>query len=120
VDRVPSRARYGSYAWAYDLLIGHLVSRVKMRVSPSVLGALRAGPSMLARRLTTILPSMTLAEALQTTRMHRVASLTDDRLALVTTRPFRAPPHPITEVGVIVGGQVPLPGEGSRAHPGVL
>jgi magnesium chelatase family protein len=63
---------------------------------------------------------MTLAEALETTRIHRVASLTDDRLALVTTRPFRAPPHPITEVGVIVGGQVPMPGTGSRAHHGVL
>jgi hypothetical protein len=63
---------------------------------------------------------MTLADALETPRMHRVASLTDDRLALVTTRPFRAPPHPITEVGVIVGGQVPMPGAGSRAHHGVL
>jgi magnesium chelatase family protein len=78
------------------------------------------GTSRLARHLTTILPSMTLAEALETTRMHRAASLTDDRLALVTTLPFRAPPHPITEVGVIGGGQVPMPGEGSRAHHGVL
>jgi len=49
---------------------------------------------MLARRLTTILPAMTLAEAIETTRIHRVAGLTGDRTALVTTRPCRArPPH---------------------------
>jgi predicted ATPase with chaperone activity len=47
---------------------------------------------MLARRLTTILPAMSLAEALETTRIHSVAGLTGDRTALVTTRPFRAPP----------------------------
>jgi magnesium chelatase family protein len=63
---------------------------------------------------------MTLAEALETTGMHRVASLTDDRLALVTTCPFRALPHPITEVGVTVGCPVPLPGEVPLAHHGVL
>src|SRR5262245_2343379 len=74
---------------------------------------------MLARRLTTILPAMTLAEALETTRLHRVAGLTGDRTALVTTRPFRAPQHPISDVGRIGGGQVPLPGEGSLAHHGV-
>jgi magnesium chelatase family protein len=50
---------------------------------------------MLARRLTTILPAMTLAEALDTTRIHRVAGLTGDRTALATTRPFRAPHHTI-------------------------
>jgi magnesium chelatase family protein len=51
---------------------------------------------MLARRLTTILPAMTLAEAIETTRIHRVAGLTGDRTALVTTRPCRAPsPYPL-------------------------
>src|SRR5262249_29608533 len=75
---------------------------------------------MLARRLTTILPAMTLAEAIETTRIHRVAGLTGDRTALVTTRPFRAPHHPISDVGLIGGGPVPLPGEGSRARHGVL
>jgi magnesium chelatase family protein len=49
---------------------------------------------MLARRLTTILPDMTLPEALDTTRIHRVAGLTGDRTAVVTTRPFRAPTTP--------------------------
>jgi magnesium chelatase family protein len=75
---------------------------------------------MLARRLTTILPAMTLAEAIETTRIHRVAGRTDDRMKVVTTRPCRAPPHTISAVGLTGGGQVPLPGEVSRAHHGVL
>jgi magnesium chelatase family protein len=74
---------------------------------------------MLARRLTTILPALTLAEAMETTRIHSVAGLTGDRMALVTTRPGRAPHHIISDVGLISGGQVPLPGEGSLAHHGV-
>jgi magnesium chelatase family protein len=75
---------------------------------------------MLARRLTTILPAMTLAEAIETTRIHRVAGLTGARTAFVTTRPFRAPHHTISDVGLIGGGQVPMPGEVSLAHHGVL
>jgi hypothetical protein len=56
------------------------------------------------------------AEALETTRIHGVASRTGARTSLVTTRPCRAPPHPIADVGWIGGGQVPRPGEGSLAH----
>ena len=74
---------------------------------------------MLARRLTTMLPAMSLAEAIETTRIHSVAGLTGDRTALVTTRPFRAPHHTISDAGLIGGGHVPQPGAGSRAHPGV-
>ena len=55
---------------------------------------------MLARRLTTLLPMMTEAEALETTRIHRVAGLTSGRTAVVTTRPFRAPHHTISDVGL--------------------
>ena len=75
---------------------------------------------MLARRLTTILPAMTLAEAMETMRLHRVAGLTGDRTALVTTGPCRAPHHTISDVGLIGGGHVPMPGEVSLAHNGVL
>ena len=75
---------------------------------------------MLARRLTTMLPAMSLAEALETTRMHRVAGLTGARTAVVTTRPFRAPHHTLSDVGLIGGGQVPRPGEVSLAHHGML
>jgi magnesium chelatase family protein len=75
---------------------------------------------MLARRLTTILPAMTLPEALETTRIHRVAGRTGDRLAWVTTHPCRAPHHTISAVGLIGGGHVPMPGAVSLAHNGVL
>jgi magnesium chelatase family protein len=56
---------------------------------------------MLARRFTTILPDMTLAEAIETTRIHSVAGLTGGRTAVVTARPFRAPHHTISDVGLI-------------------
>jgi magnesium chelatase family protein len=63
---------------------------------------------------------MSLAEALETTRLPRVAGRTGARTALVTTRPFRAPHHTISDAGLIGGGQVPMPGEVSRAHHGIL
>jgi Magnesium chelatase, subunit ChlI len=59
-------------------------------------------------------------QSLDTTRIHRVAGLTGDRTALATAHPCRAPHHTISDVGLIGGGQVPLPGEVSRAHHGVL
>jgi magnesium chelatase family protein len=74
---------------------------------------------MLARRLTTILPAMTLSEAMETTRIHRVAGRTGDRTALVTTRPCRAPHHLIPDAGRIGGGPVPRPGKVSLAPHGV-
>src|SRR5262245_27000422 len=75
---------------------------------------------MLARRLTTILPAMTLPEAIDTTRIHRVAGRTGDRTALVTTRPFRASHQIISDAVLIGGGHFPMPGEVSLAHNGVL
>jgi predicted ATPase with chaperone activity len=61
---------------------------------------------MLARRLTTILPAMSLAEAIETTQIHSVAGLTGDRTAWVTTRPSRAPHHTISDAGLIRGSFV--------------
>jgi magnesium chelatase family protein len=75
---------------------------------------------MLARRLTTILLDLTLAEAIETTRIHRVAGRTGAPPAVVTMGPCRAPHNPSSDVGRIGGGQVPLPGEGSRAPHGTL
>jgi magnesium chelatase family protein len=66
------------------------------------------------------MPAMTLAEAIETTRIHRVAGLTGDRTAWVTTRPCRAPHHTISNAGLIGGGRIPMPGEVSLAHNGVL
>jgi magnesium chelatase family protein len=63
---------------------------------------------------------MSPAEALETTCIHRVAGLSGARTAVVTTRPCRAPPQTISDVGLIGGGHLPTPGEVSRAHHGVL
>jgi hypothetical protein len=103
---------------SYRVVLGLQSPRSRYRRSDHtvlLLGPPGAGTSMLARRLTTILPAMTLAEALETTRIHRVAGLTGDRTALVTTRPFRAPHHTISDAGLIGGGRVPMPGEVSLA-----
>jgi magnesium chelatase family protein len=78
------------------------------------------GKSMLARHLTTILPGMTLAEAIETTRIHRVAGRTGARTALAARRLFRAPHHTISDVGLIGVGHEPMPGEVSLAYHGVL
>jgi magnesium chelatase family protein len=77
------------------------------------------GKTMLARRLPSILPSMTRAEAIEVTRVHSVAG-TLDREGLVGQRPFRAPHHTISPSGLVGGGPFPTPGEATLAHHGVL
>ncbi|TDJ56903.1 MAG: ATP-binding protein [Gemmatimonadetes bacterium] len=84
-----------------------------------LIGPPGAGKTMLARRLPTILPSMALEEALETTRVHSVAGLLNGQ-SLKTTRPFRSPHHTISDAGLIGGGSHPRPGEVSLAHGGVL
>ena len=75
---------------------------------------------MLARRLPTILPPLNLHEALDTTKIHSVAGILNGNAALVTTRPFRAPHHTISDVALVGGGSNPQPGEISLAHNGIL
>jgi Magnesium chelatase, subunit ChlI len=89
------------------------------RFARSDAGTPGAGTSMLACRLATMLPAMSLAEALETTRLPRVAGLTSGCPAVVTTRPFQAPHPTIAAVDVIGGVQIPLPGEVLLAHHGL-
>jgi magnesium chelatase family protein len=79
-----------------------------------------AGKTMLAKRIPTILPPMSLEEAIETTRIHSVAGLLEDSRGLVGTRPFRSPHHTISDAGLIGGGAMPRPGEVSLGHHGVV
>ncbi len=85
-----------------------------------MIGPPGTGKTMLARRLASILPPMTLEEALATTQIHSIAGILRSHQALVTQRPFRSPHHTISDAGLLGGGVHPMPGEVSLAHHGVL
>ena len=85
-----------------------------------MIGAPGSGKTMLARRLPSIMPPMTLEEALEATKIHSVAGKLGTTAGLLTQRPFRAPHHLTSQVALIGGGQSPQPGEVSLAHNGIL
>ena len=85
-----------------------------------LIGPPGAGKTMLAKRLPTILPGLSLREALETTKIYSVAGMLPRNSSLITERPFRAPHHTISDVALVGGGSNPLPGEISLSHNGVL
>jgi magnesium chelatase family protein len=85
-----------------------------------MIGPPGSGKTMLAKRLPTILPDMSLDEALETTKIHSIAGKMLDGVPLIATRPFRSPHHTISDAGLIGGGRYPTPGEVSLSHNGVL
>ena len=85
-----------------------------------LIGPPGSGKTMIAKRLPSILPPMTLEEALETTKIHSVSGGIKENFGLMTQRPFRTPHHTISDVALVGGGQYPQPGEISMAHNGVL
>jgi magnesium chelatase family protein len=85
-----------------------------------LIGPPGAGKTMLAKRLPTILPPLTLEESLETTKIHSVAGKIAKHRGVITTRPFRSPHHTISDIALVGGGGNPQPGEISLAHNGVL
>ena len=127
---VDTRAEFFQHANEYDVDFSDVKGQENVKRAFEVaaagghnlimVGSPGAGKTMLAKRLPTIIPPLTLREALETTKIHSVAGKIDKDTSLMTRRPFRSPHHTISDVALVGGGTYPQPGEISLAHNGVL
>ncbi|MDR0436868.1 MAG: YifB family Mg chelatase-like AAA ATPase [Bacteroidales bacterium] len=114
------------YAWDFSDVRGQENLKRALEITAAgghnviLIGPPGSGKTMLAKRMPSILPPMTLHEALETTKIHSVAGKLGCQRGLVSARPFRAPHHTISDVALVGGGSIPQPGEISLAHNGVL
>jgi len=131
---VNTQALFDELAFPSDLDFADVRGQYKVRRAVEIaaagghnmimIGPPGAGKSMIAKRIPSILPPLTLEEALETTKIHSIVGLTNKKKgassALIVQRPFRSPHHTITDTALVGGGQNPHPGEISLAHNGVL
>ena len=128
--RVDTRREFYEHQTAFDLDFADVRGQESVKRALEVaaagghnlimIGPPGSGKSMMAKRLPTILPPLTLAESLETTQIHSVAGKLRRGTSLISVRPFRSPHHTISEVALVGGGVNPQPGEISLAHHGVL